>query len=188
MTLIEILIVLAIVSMVMSLGLPSLQRVTYQQINSTTRKFVGVVRTVRNDSILLNSIHRLAFNLDENKWWVETQDSQKLLESSDLVAAYDKEGKVITKRNGFSINPKYSKDGEANNLPNGVVISKILKESEGLVEKGLVYIHIFPNGSAEHSILYLKRSGSDEISYSVLIRPTGGRVDVINGEEKAFPL
>src|SRR5580700_4277313 len=61
-TLIEILIVLGIISMVMAMGLPAIERVTYQRVNSTTRKFIGLVRTIRNDSILLNLVQRLAID------------------------------------------------------------------------------------------------------------------------------
>jgi len=56
---------MAIIAMVMSVGLPAIDRVTYQQVNSTTRKMVGLVRSVRNDAVLLNLVYRIAFKIDE---------------------------------------------------------------------------------------------------------------------------
>lgn len=178
--------------MVMSVGLPAISRVTYQQVNSTTRKVVGLARTVRNDSILLNVVHRIVFDLDKGLWWVEAQRSFKLLGSEDESAPLKKKGDKTAKADenapasNFAYADKFSK--RPIKLPPGVVIRGIKKERGGLSTEGAVYLHFFPNGFNEQAIIYLTKEGSEQIAYSVLLFPTGGKVEVETGEVKEFPL
>lgn len=176
-TLLEILLVLAIIAMVMALGLPAIQRVTYQRINSTTRKFVGLIRTVRNDAVLLNSMYRLVIDLDHKQYWIENQREAKLLD--DTVPDKKKKPKKGEEAppSNFNLAPKYSK--EPMPMPDGVVFDGVFKEREGLVKEGRVYIHFFANGFNEPAILYLKRDGNKNISYSLVIRSTSGKVDIL---------
>ncbi len=175
-TLIEILIVMAIIAAVMAIGLPAIQRVTYQRINSTTRKFVGLIRTVRNDAVLLNNIYRLTIDLDKKTYWIETQREQALLSDPVAVDPKKKRGAVAGSSSNFNMAPKYNKKPLP--MPDGVAFDGVLKEKEGLIKEGMVYVHFFPSGFNEQAILYLKREGTDVVSYSLVIRPTSGKVDI----------
>lgn len=186
-TLIEILIVVAIISMVMAMGLPALQRVTYQRVASTTRKFVGLTRTVRNDAVLLNKVHRLVINLDKNQWWVESQKQFELLASVDPDAPKPKQkigDKDKEPPSNFTIADKYSKT--PTDLPGGVAFGGVLKEGEPFYQKGVAYIHFFPNGYNDQAILYVRKDGAEQDSYSVVIKPTGGKVDIEGGHVGKF--
>ncbi len=176
-TLLEILLVMAIIAMVMALGLPAIQRVTYQRINSTTRKFVGLVRTVRNDAVLLNTIYRLAIDMDKKTYWIESQREAKRINESTEDTRKKKKGKKGEEPpSNFVMAPKYSK--EPIPFPDGVAFDGVFKEREGLINEGTAYIHFFPSGFNEQAILYLKRTGSKTVSYSLVIRPTSGKVDI----------
>jgi prepilin-type N-terminal cleavage/methylation domain-containing protein len=181
-TLVEVLLVLAIIAMVMSIGLPAISRVTMHRLNSTTRQFVGLIRTVRNDAILLNQTHRLAINLDKNTYWVENQTKDGLLSEVPEVTKSSKKGEPPP--SNFSISPKYSK--EPKNMPGGVVFSGVYKEREGNQKEGIIYIHFFPNGFNDQAILYLAKEGAPETAYSLVIRPTSGRVDIVHETIKDF--
>ncbi|MBI4402711.1 MAG: prepilin-type N-terminal cleavage/methylation domain-containing protein [Deltaproteobacteria bacterium] len=175
-TLIEILIVLAIITLIMSVGLPALERVTYQRLNSTTRRFVGTIREIRNDAILLNTVHRLAINFDEKSWWVESQKEFKLLQDSEQeVTKAGRKSKEPPPSN-FVIEKKYSSKPIA--LPDGVVFDGVLKERGGLTKEGTAYIHFFPNGFNDFSILYLNKEGSKGAGYSLVLRPTAGKAEI----------
>jgi prepilin-type N-terminal cleavage/methylation domain-containing protein len=187
-TLIEVLVVLGIIAMIMTVGLPAIQRITYQRVTSQTRKFVGIIRTIRNDSILLNSIQRLVIDMDHKAWWVETQ--QKFQFISNEAPPPPKKGKGKDKNKGqeptqnFTLNDKYSK--KPVELPSGVIFSGVLKEGQKIQKEGVAYIHFFPNGYIEQTILYFAKDGTSEDSYSLLIRPTSGKVDIANGHEERF--
>ncbi len=168
-TLIEILVVLAIIGIVLSLGMPAIETITVQKVNSTTRKFMGLIKSVRNDAILLNLIHRLAINLDDQTWWVESQKNLSTLSKNDDDAS-------------FYYADKYSKSPQK--MPSGVVFSKILKQQDGLHDSGTIYIHFFPNGFIERAILYIKKENAESAFYSLIINHSTGKVNPIPGEVK----
>ena len=56
----------------------------------------------------------------------------------------------------------------------------MFKEKEGLIKEGVAYINFFPSGYVEQSILYLNKEGATTDGYSIIIRPTAGRVEVVN--------
>jgi len=173
------LLVIAIISAVMAIGLPAIQRVTYQRINSTTRKFVGLIRTVRNDAVLLNNIYRLAIDFERKAYWVESQREARLIpEATEETVKKKKKKKKGEEEppSNFMMANKYSKEPVP--FPDGVTFDAVFKEREGMVRDGIAYVHFFPSGFNEQAILYLKRTGSDKISYSLVVRPTSGRVDI----------
>ena len=185
-TLLEILIVLAIIAMVMSLGLPAIERVTYQRVNSTTRKFVGVIRTVRNDALLLGTIYRLGFNLDKNQWWVESQKQLQLLESESDKPRKKKKPDEAEPSNsgGFAFAEKFSKG--PTDLPGGVAFGGVLKEGEKITTQGTAYIYFFPNGYNEQAAIYMKKDGAKEDAYSLIVRPAAGKVEIIGSHVDRF--
>lgn len=184
-TLIEILLVLAIIAMMMAIGLPAIQSVTSQRINSTTRKFTGMVRSVRNDAILLNLIHRLAINFDDQTWWIENQKKFSLLEDpEDKEKKNKKKGAAEEGDSNFTYTAKYTK--EPLKMPAGVVFSGVRTERDGFVNKGIVYVHFYPNGFSDQAILQLNKEGSEMVFYSMILRPTSGRVELVNGKAEGF--
>ncbi len=183
-TLIEILIVLSIIGMVMAIGLPAIQRVTLTRVNSLTRKFVGLTRTIRNDAILLNTVHRLAIDFDNSQYWVEMQRSFELLNTEEPNPKKKKGKKEEPPPSNFILSDKFGK--KPTPLPDGVVIDGVLKEREGLRKEGMVYIHFFPNGFNDQAIIYLNRAGSKSEGYSLVLRPTSGRIEIMSGRVDAF--
>ena len=168
--------------MVMAIGLPAISRVTMHRLNSTTRQFVGLIRTVRNDAILLNQTHRLAINLDKKTYWVENQTKGGLLSEVPEERKGSKKGEPPP--SNFSIAGKYSK--EPKSMPGGVEFNGVYKEREGNRTEGTIYIHFFPNGFNDQAILYLCKEGAPETTYSLVIRPTSGRVDIVHETIKDF--
>ncbi len=171
--------------MVMSVGLPAISRVTLYRLNSTTRQFVGLIRTIRNDAILLNQTHRLAIDLGKHTYWVESQTRDGLLsevEENPKDRKTNKKGEVPPSQ--FGIAPKYSK--EPRPMPGGVEFTSVFKEREGLRSEGLIYVHFFPNGINDQAILHLAKEGAPETTYSLVIRPTSGRVDIVRDIVKDF--
>lgn len=167
----------------MAIGLPAIERVTFQRVSSTTRKFVGIVRTIRNDAGLLNSIYRLAIDLDRQQWWVESQQAFALLGEEELPKKGKKSAGDAPSAN-FVLAQKYSKKQIP--MPGGVVFEGVLKEREGLIKQGVAYIHFFPNGFNDHSILYINKESSSSTPYSLILRPIAGKVEVVRERVTRF--
>lgn len=176
-TLIEILLVLAIIAMVTSIGIPAVGRLTYQRVAGTTRRFVGVLRSVRNDAILLNRIYRLAINFEDQTWWVEKQSQLELL-GSDSQAGSIPDPKKPAPPSGFVTADKYG--SKPKELPGGVVFDGVLTERDGLLKQGIAYVHFFPSGYAEQSLVYLNKQGVESGGYSLYVRPANGSIQVYN--------
>jgi general secretion pathway protein H len=184
-TLIEIMVVLAIISMVIALGLPAINRVTYQRLNSTTRQFTGLIRTIRNDAILLNNIYRLAIDLDQKTYWVEMQRELKMLnETPEDQVQSRKSKKSDPPPSNFILATKFTKKPVL--MPSGIVFDGVLKEREGLITQGVAYIHFFPNGFNDQAVLYLNKEGASSFGYSLVIRPTLGRVELYREQISTF--
>ncbi len=177
-------IVIAIVSLVLSMGLPAITRVTYTRLNSTTRKFVGLIRTIRNDSILLSSVYRLAVDFEHATYWVESQKRFELLSQEVAPPPKKKGAKREEEPSNFAFVDKYGK--KPTPMPQGIVIEGVLKEREGLRKDGIAYVYFFPNGFNDQAILYLNKEGNKEPGYSLLIRPTSGRVDILRERKIDF--
>jgi len=176
-TLIEILLVLAIAVMLISFGMPVVSRITGQNITTTARKLTSVLRGVRTDAILLNTIYRLSLDLDKNTYLVEVQNSPGLLSEEALLSKQDdpkKKGEPASP-SPFSTADKYFK--EPKELPGGVVFNGVLKEKEGLVKTGTAYIYFFPNGFNEKAIIIFNSQTAKEGGYSLVLQPTAGKVE-----------
>jgi len=182
-TLIEILLVLGIIAMVSSIGIPAVGKLAFQRVSGATRRFVGTLRSVRNDSILLNRIYRLAINFEDQTWWVENQNQLSVL-GNETQAGAEKDPKNPQPESGFSLDKKYG--SKPKQLPGGVVFKGVLTERDGKLEKGLAYIHFFPSGYAEQSIVYLNKKGMESGGYSLYVQPASGKIEVFNRRVNSF--
>lgn len=171
--------------MIVTLGLPAISRITDQRLKSETRKFVGLVHTIRNDAILLNNIYRLAIDFDRKAFWVENQREFKLLGQEEAEALQNKKKKKKDDEtpSNFVFADKY---GKPKPLPAGVGFVSVLKEREGLINKGIAYIHFFPNGFNEQAVVYMNKEGSTSKGYSIVLRPTAGKAEIYPTQINSF--
>lgn len=176
-TLIEILLVLSIIVLVLSYGMPVVSRITGQNIATSARKFTALVRGMRTDAILLNSIYRLTLDLENNTYLVESQKDSDLISESSLLSKKVDPQKKDEPEAPSSFSPAEKYFAKPKPLPGGVVFSGVLKEKEGLVKEGTAYIYFFPNGLNEKAIIILNTEKVQEGGYSLYIHPTAGKVD-----------
>lgn len=141
---------------------------------------------IRSDSILLNNVYRLVIDFDRKAYWVENQREFKLLNEEEEDVKKDKKKKKGDEEppSNFILAEKYSKQPIP--LPSGIAIDGVVKEREGLKKEGLVYIHFFPNGYNEQALIFLNRDGVTSKGYTLFLRPTLGKVEVLKGEIATF--
>jgi len=167
--------------------MPVVSRITGQNISTSARKFTALIRGVRSDAILLNSIYRLSIDLEKNTYLIEQKSGSGLIAESALLSQKPDPKKKMAQENpstAFSPAEKYNKGAKA--LPGGAVFNGVLKEKEGLVKEGVAYIYFFPHGINERAIIYLNASSAKEGGYSLVIHPTAGKVDFFKQKVEQF--
>lgn len=149
---------------------------------STTRKFVGLCHSIRSDAILLNVI--LSFHLDLDKQTYIVLEQKTL---TDLASADDSsQGGAFDEDDGgdFSPSEKYGK--KPIHFPDGVKLMGVLKQNSNRQNTGSIDVFFFPNGYNEAAIFYIGRQGDTDPTYSLLLAPNTGKIDILRGLIQSF--
>lgn len=184
-TLIEILVVVALIGLVMAFALPSVSNIFRVSINTTTREIASLVKESYNSAIVTGRVHRLAYNMSEGTYWVESGPPGLLL-GSDKSREKEERLKKLHSTNEeepkstptFSIEKSLTRKEKS--LPRGVVFTDIVNEqSPEPLSTGMAYTHFFPHGQTEQTVIHLKDSRQHEIS--LVISALVGRTKLIDG-------
>jgi prepilin-type N-terminal cleavage/methylation domain-containing protein len=73
-TLIELLLVLALMSVVLLIGLPAFQSLLQSSLQQEVNHLTGVIRLLRNEAVLTNTRYRIMLNLKDGRYSVERQN------------------------------------------------------------------------------------------------------------------
>lgn len=175
-TLIEVMVVMAIIAAVMALGVNSFRR-QETNLRQTLRTFSVLGKEIRNHSRLKNTYHRLAFKIGEKEtsYRVEYAPSLKSVEqltkenaeqdSNSQNASEFREATYIMKK------PKI--------LPSSLVISKIQSRSQKEpITSGDAYIYFSPEGMIEESCIQLGIKDRPIVTF--YFNPLTGIAEVVN--------
>ncbi|MEN0059009.1 MAG: type II secretion system protein [Bdellovibrio sp.] len=183
-TLIEIMIVLAIVAALITVAAPRLVS-KEGNIKAVSRKILVLSKEVRNKARLTNSTYRLAISMEANeeKYWVERANGPQLVDP----LAYEKE-KEKSKDQENAPPPLYQMDKsfgkQEQRLPKGLRFGSV--ETVNMKEpltSGVAYIHFFPEGFVEAAALQI--TNGNNLTWTLVFNPLTGQADII---EKAQSL
>jgi general secretion pathway protein H len=191
-TLIEIMIVIGILVLMIGLAINGLSGLSSTQLRTQTNKLAAAVRHTYSRSIALGLYMRIVFDLDGDAYWVEASDqpiflrkekrdvgedsqlTEEELEAEKEAAEKLKEGKPgrkISKRAQYQqedVIPKVTMD-------KGIGIHGIITSGQvDVFTSGKAYIHFFPNGFVEPSMIYT--TDGDEAFLTLIINPLTGKV------------
>ena len=216
MTLIEIMVVIAVLALVMAVGIPSMAGLLDLQRRGAAKELAQTMGALVDEAALRNVTFRMAFDLDANTWKVEVGDPGTLVFSSpeerqdyerdlhDKMSRYtqreideglaeDELGADPTNgqfeglmdasfttekalpsdsRFDFVYTPQYAPDGARSELDPG---DEPPEEAE---ERTIAYTYIFPDGSAEHTVIRIVDINDPEDGYTIAIEPLTGRVSL----------
>ena len=119
-------------------------------LKATVRRMVGTVRSLRNEAIREQKIYTLHFDLESNRFWIESADITD--EGRDL--AYEK----------------------AYRLPEGVRILDVWRRGTGKKMAGETSIRFTKKGYVEQSIIHL--AAEDGREFTLVLSPFLGKVKV----------
>ncbi len=174
-TLIELMIVVVILGFAAMIVVPSISNTFRFSVKSASADLATLIKDTVNSAQITGKIHRVAYDLKEQKYWVEFTGEEALLQN-DESKEYDKNRPKSffskndddeKKKNGGFIIAK-SLTSKKRSLPIGVTFKDVLTEqSDELITTGIAYTHVFPHGITEQSLIHLIDTGKNEESLMV---------------------
>ncbi len=182
-TLIELVIVISLIALIFSIAIPSLNSVFKVSMNAATREMATVIKQAYNSAMVTRKVHRIAFDLKEGKYWVESGPATLLLDTAESkereerrrrfqIRSEEEEQAAAASQSAFSQEKAVSRGKSS--LPNGVSFEDVIPEgAEEPIREGMAYLHIFPHGLAEQAIIHLKDKSNHHVT--LVVQPVVGK-------------
>ena len=209
-TLIEIMVVIAIIAIVLAVGMPAISGVLALQQQSAITELSKTYVWLIDEAAMRNATFRITYNLDRNTWKVEAGDPETLVFStpeereaydeavSDLMSRFTK--RELEEGAGEEAAPQTSRfEGledpvftTEQTLPDGIMFSFVYTPQYGEdgrrphpdgppedpEEDMIAYTYIFPDGTAEHTVIRIVDVYDPEDGYTLEVEPLSGAVKV----------
>lgn len=181
-TLIEVMIVLAIVAAVITLGMPRLFR-NQDNLKTVSRHFMALSKSVRDKARLSNSTYRLTIRLEPNNdaYWVEKSNGSQLIDLNLLTEEGQAQAREREKEEGapppaFQMDKSVLKKEKT--LGGGLkFVSVETINMKAPVTQGEVGIHFFPEGFVEAAAIQI--SNATGSIWTMILNPLTGQVDIV---------
>lgn len=189
-TLIELLIVLAIIGLVMLLGYPQLKRIYRSSLKSAAAQMAGMIRYGYDISVIKGRIHRIVFDFDKAVYRLEVSNTDELVSLEEETSQTEAKKQEQKKEEGLSkeepqkapaFSPAEGETGKDKSLPSGVTFDSVENVStKKKTTSDLAYLYFFPSGMTEEVIIRLSGEKSNTGFYSLRVNPANAKV-VIEG-------
>ena len=149
-TLIEILVVMFILGGLLLVAMPKFNDFTDVNIKSSSRNLSGTIKYLYNESIFKKNIYKLAFDIDNNEYWVEFIQNNQFVVSTEPILKRKK-------------------------LPDGISFEDIFTErtQEKVKNGNETFILFLPSGFVDYAVIHISSSNND--NYTIETKPyTGG--------------
>ena len=163
-TLVELLVVIALLAIITAISLPRVAGVFRVSLKNTSREMASTIRDAYHSTLLTQKIHRIAYDLDKNQYWVESAPKGTLLMKPKEDQRFENEERQNQRNKSFSqatsvTEEKQSLDGDA-------TLKAIYNENapEKGVQQGKTYSHFFPDGLTESTLIHLEDSQGNKVT------------------------
>ncbi len=203
MTLIEIMMVIALIGMLISVGLPKLDQVTRANVRTSVRRLGALVKFCYDQAILTGKLHRIHVDLGgtyfddssnkverEQAWTLEMAEGDVLPEEQikaeliEDVQAQEKQKKKDKDKNEKKTADAFvpAQDAKRHYLPKGIKIVSVkswrIGENKSITQ-GDMGIYCFPNGFIDDASITLQELNKPKsVLFHIKTRSLTGRVDI----------
>jgi len=180
-TLVEIMIVIAIIGGVLVIGVPKMFS-TSTAMRGAIRKIAVMTRDIRNNSRLYGVTTRLVLTTNKEKGYsyaVESSPGVVLMMTEEKQSELDK--LTSAQRDGekktTTFTPETRVLKKVVSFPKGMIVEDVEKvgKQEASAD-GKVFINFYPNGLAEEAAIHV--GDGKELHWTISINPLTGRADV----------
>lgn len=156
-TLIELLVVIFLVGAFVMIAVPKINTGTEINIKSASRRLTATIKYLYNEAVFKKNIYKLAFNIDESEYWIETLSGNEYVQSTD---------------------PNHKR----RKLPNGVYFKDVVTErsvGRNALADDEEFILFLPTGFVEPAVIHLRTDDEDK-NYTLETKPYTGGTRVYN--------
>ena len=184
-TLIELMVVVAIIAGIMAMSVRSIASLRNAQLRAGPMRVSGALRMVYGRSAVNALRYQVTFNLDDDSLSVQCSDENVLLEEAPAEDAPARSDDRELDPFGLGASPPTLDDCSEPllsglRLRNGIEIARVLTIADKEpVESGSVTVAYFPNGFVERTMVWI-RDGESYLTLSV--DPMSGRVRIAPGD------
>jgi hypothetical protein len=181
-------VVVALMGLIAAMAIPSLSNVFKISLGSATRDLATTVRYAYNAAMMTKKVHRLVYDIEHQRYWVEVGPQNLLMDTEETRAKAERarkfgsklteeeEKKLKESEPSFSLATYVTR--KKTDLARGVEFVDVKTEAaKEPVKDGLVYTHFFPHGIIEQTVIHLKDNSNHQST--LIIAPTVGRTRVI---------
>jgi prepilin-type N-terminal cleavage/methylation domain-containing protein len=173
-SLIELMIVVAIIGLVGMIAVPTISNTFRFSVQSSAREIATLIQDSVNSAQITGRVHRLAYDLKNDQFWVESTSEFTLMRSDEsrekererTLSVFKDDEEEKKKNGGFKQEKTLTRTKRS--LPVGVKFKDVVTEQgDAPITEGMAYTHIFPQGMTEKSLVHLMDTGNNEISLVV---------------------
>ncbi len=179
-TLIEMLVVVVIILMISTMAMPSISSYFQLSLNSATRDLATTIKQAYNSAVVTGKVHRLAYDLKSNSYWVESGPSEFLLNTQETSIKENRRkkfGNDSEKESPSVFKLETTITRKKIILPRGVIYEDLVtQETSNPIVTGTTYTHFFPHGLTEQTIIHLQDTSNHHAS--LVITPLIGMTDL----------
>lgn len=183
--------VLALLGLLLSVGLPKMDRITRANVRTGVRRLGALVKFCYDQSVLTGKLHRISFDLADGtaanqKWSLEMATGDTLPEEQikeDFGSSSSSSSSSDSSSSPSAIQP-FGPAAEASKhyLPRGIKIVQIKSWRLGenvILDRGPISVYCFPNGFVDDATIYLQEQGKPKSTYFIVkTRSLTGRVEI----------
>ena len=184
-TLLEVMIVLAILAAFVTLALPRLGNRNYE-VKSNLRRLSVLSKELRSLAKIRNSVYRLVIRMDNedpservNEYWVEVNTQKDWVPPEEIEEQPFEEEEEEDSEEGppkeFQIADRITSKPQS--LTSGLIFDGVDLGEDNVIDYGVAYIHYLPQGFVQEAVIHLK-FGEDSF-WSLAIHPLTGRADIV---------
>lgn len=207
-TLIELVVVMAVISLIAAMGVPALNSILGIEQQSAVKELGQTLTWLQEESAMRNVAFRMEINLDRGSWKVEMGEPNTLIfanpddaeehreEIKDKMKRYSKRqieaGEVDIGESPAQFSPLDDAIFTSNKiLPSGLQFAFVYTPqygSDGIephdeppddsTEDRIAHIHIFPDGTAEHAVIRVINLDNEDDGYTLEMEPMGGKINL----------
>lgn len=191
-TLVEIIVVLAIMAGMMSVALFAVGSITNSRLDGEALRISGALRLVYGRAAINGIRYQVVFDIDSNSYRVECTDGDvPVAEDPDETEQTSRRDDRDDEADPFGLGrtaPSFDDCSEdllrQREVRSGVKIARVLtSHNDEPVESGEVTIGFFPNGFVERSIIWLSNE-SGTAFMTLFVEPMSGRVRIFAGDHE----